>query len=162
MSTRNTLVSLAAGRHRTVTASSAAIPDLLGVPQLEFVRLSGHEALSELFTYEVDLRAVSPAAEQCLAESDPDEMIGCEMTVTIELDGMGTGLLGGVGAGHREITGVITGIEHVGGAAENRLYRFTLRPWLWLATQTSDFKAFQKKTVIEILDEVLEIGRAHV
>ncbi len=155
MSTRDTLVSLAAGRHRTVTASSVAIPDLLGVPQLEFVRLSGHEALSELFTYEVDLRAVSPAAEQFLAESDPDEMIGREMTITIELDGMGTGLLGGVRAGNREITGVITAIEHVGGVAENRLCRFTLRPWLWLATQTSDFKAFQKKTVIEILDEVL-------
>ncbi|EON17599.1 hypothetical protein C265_21974, partial [Cupriavidus sp. GA3-3] len=111
--------------------------------------------MSELFTYKVDLRAVSPAAEQYLAEADPDAMIGREMTVTIELDGMGTGLLGGVGAGHREITGVISDIEHVGGVAENRLYRFTLRPWLWLATQTSDFKPFQKKTVIEILDEVL-------
>ena len=155
MSMPNRLLNLVAGRDRTVTVSSAAIPDLLGVPQMEFVRLSGHEALSELFSYTVDLRAVSPAAEQFLAESDPDEMIGREMTITIELDGMGTGLLGGVGAGHREITGVIADIEHVGGVAENRLYRFTLRPWLWLATQTSDFKSFQKKTVIEILDEVL-------
>ncbi|MES2011202.1 MAG: type VI secretion system tip protein TssI/VgrG [Pseudomonadota bacterium] len=144
-----------ARRRRTVSVSSAAIPDLLGQPQLEFVRLSGHEGLSELFTYKVDLRAVSPAAEQFLAEADPDDMIGREMTVTIELDGMGTGLQGGIGAGQREITGVISEIEQVGGAAENRLYRFTLRPWLWLATQTSDFKPFQKKTVIEILDEVL-------
>ncbi|MGH8783500.1 MAG: type VI secretion system Vgr family protein [Cupriavidus necator] len=155
MSALNNLKNLAVGRNRTVSVSSAAIPDLLGQPQLEFVRLSGHEGLSELFTYKVDLRAVSPAAEQYLAEADPDAMIGREMTVTIQLDGMGTGLLGGVGAGHREITGVISDIEHVGGVAENRLYRFTLRPWLWLATQTSDFKPFQKKTVIEILDEVL-------
>jgi type VI secretion system secreted protein VgrG len=155
MSMPNRLLNLVAGRDRTVTVSSAAIPDLLGVPQMEFVRLSGREALSELFSYTVDLRAVSPAAEQFLAESDPDEMVGREMTITFELDGMGTGLLGGVGAGHREITGIITDIEHVGGVAENRLYRLTLRPWLWLATQTSDFKSFQKKTVIEILDEVL-------
>ncbi|MGO4156937.1 type VI secretion system Vgr family protein [Cupriavidus sp. YAF13] len=155
MRTRNDVENLIARRRRTVSVSSAAIPDLLGQPQLEFVRLSGHEGLSELFTYKVDLRPVSPAAEQFLAEADPDDMIGREMTVTIELDGMGTGLLGGIGAGHREITGVISEIEQVGGAAENRLYRFTLRPWLWLATQTSDFKPFQKKTVIEILDEVL-------
>ncbi|CAM3208478.1 type VI secretion system Vgr family protein [Cupriavidus taiwanensis] len=155
MSALNNLKNLAVGRNRTVSVSSAAIPDLLGQPQLEFVRISGHEGLSELFTYKVDLRAVSPAAEQYLAETDPDAMIGREMTVTIELDGMGTGLLGGVGPGHREITGVISDIEHVGGVAENRMYRFTLRPWLWLATQTSDFKPFQKKTVIEILDEVL-------
>lgn len=155
MSTQKILTNLASGRHQTVSVSSAAIPDLLGQPQLEFVRLSGHEALSALFSYKVDLRAISPAAEQFLAEADPDEMIGREMTITIELDGMGTGLQGGVGAGGREITGLITEIEHVGGVAENRLYRFTLRPWLWLATQTSDFKSFQKKTVIEILDEVL-------
>ncbi|SOY53467.1 type VI secretion system Vgr family protein [Cupriavidus taiwanensis] len=143
------------GRHRTVSVASAAIPDLLGQPQLEFVRLSGHEGLSELFTYKVDLRAVSPAAEQYLAEADPDAMIGREMTVTIELDGIGTGLAGGVGAGQREITGVISDLEQVGGVAENRVYRFTLRPWLWLATLTSDFKPFQRKTVIEIVDEVL-------
>jgi len=155
MNTSNNAVNRMPGRRQTVSVSSAAIPDLLGQPQLEFVRLSGHEGLSELFTYQVDLRAVSPAAEQYLAEADPDGMIGCEMTVTIELDGMGTGLLGGVGAGQREITGVISDIEQVGGAAENRLYRFTLRPWLWLATQTSDFKPFQRKTVIEIMDEVL-------
>ncbi|WP_066742144.1 type VI secretion system Vgr family protein [Cupriavidus sp. D384] len=155
MSALNNLASPAGGRPRTVSVSSAAIPDLLGQPQLEFVRLSGHEALSELFTYKVELRAVSPAAEQFLAEADPDEMIGREMTITIELDGMGTGLPGGIGAGHREITGVIAEVEYVGGVADNRLYRFTLRPWLWLATRTSDFKSFQKKTVIEILDEVL-------
>uniref|UniRef100_UPI000B144F7B contractile injection system protein, VgrG/Pvc8 family n=1 Tax=Cupriavidus necator TaxID=106590 RepID=UPI000B144F7B len=110
MSALNNLKNLAVGRNRTVSVSSAAIPDLLGQPQLEFVKLSGHEGLSELFTYKVDLRAVSPAAEQYLAEADPDAMIGREMTVTIELDGMGTGLLGGVGAGHREITGVISDI----------------------------------------------------
>lgn len=155
MSTLNTLANFAAGRRRTVSVSSAAIPKLLGQPQLEFVRLSGHEGLSELFAYKVDLRPVSAAAAQFFAEADPDEMIGREMTVTIELDGMGTGLLGGVGTGARELTGIISDIEHVGGVAENRLYRFTLRPWLWLATQTSDFKSFQKKTVIEILDEVL-------
>jgi hypothetical protein len=44
------------GSHRTVRATGSAIPDLLGTPQLEFVRVSGREALSELFTYTVDRR----------------------------------------------------------------------------------------------------------
>jgi type VI secretion system secreted protein VgrG len=143
------------GSHRTVKATSSAIPDLLGQPQLEFVRVSGREALSELFTYTVDLRPVSLAADQSMLESDLDAAIGHEMTLSIELDGMGTGLVGGVGAGTREITGLITAVELTGGIDNNRLYRYTLRPWLWLATQTSDYKAFQNKTVIDILDEVL-------
>ncbi|XYI43477.1 hypothetical protein CMPELA_03295 [Cupriavidus necator] len=35
MSALNNLKSLAVGRNRTVSVSSAAIPDLLGQPQLE-------------------------------------------------------------------------------------------------------------------------------
>ncbi|WP_324843901.1 contractile injection system protein, VgrG/Pvc8 family, partial [Ralstonia mannitolilytica] len=116
------------GPHRTVKATSAAIPELLGVPQLEFVRVSGREALSELFTYTVDLRPVSMAAAQAMLESDLDDAIGLEMTLSIELDGIGTGLLGGIGAGERHITGLITGAEVIGGISDNRLYRFTLRP----------------------------------
>ncbi|WP_201520644.1 phage late control D family protein, partial [Klebsiella oxytoca] len=46
-------------------------------------------------------------------------------------------------------------IELIGGVDDNRRYRYTLRPWLWLATRTSDYKAFQNRTVIDILDEVL-------
>lgn len=143
------------GSHRTVKATSAAIPELLGTPQLEFVRVSGRESLSELFTYKVDLRPVSVGAAQTMLETDLDDAIGLEMTLTIELDGTGTGLTGGVGAGERQITGIISGVEQIGGVADNRLYRYTLRPWLWLATQTADYKSFQNKSVINILDEVL-------
>ncbi|WP_296225552.1 type VI secretion system Vgr family protein [Ralstonia sp. UBA689] len=148
-------VSNLGGSSRTVKATSEAIPALLGQPQLEFVRVSGREALSELFTYTVDLRAVSPAAEQAMLEADLDAAIGQEMTLTIELDGMGTDLLGGIGAGERQITGIISSVEQIGGISDNRLYRYTLRPWLWLATRTADHRPFQNRTVIEILDEVL-------
>jgi len=143
------------GSHRTVKAKSSAIPELLGAPQLEFVRVTGREALSELFTYTVDLRPVSLAADQSMLESDLDAAIGQAMTLSIELDGMGDGVLGGIGAGERQITGLITAVELIGGVDNNRLYRYTLRPWLWLATQTSDYKPFQNKSVIDILDEVL-------
>ena len=146
---------LGLGSHRTVKATSEAIPQLLGEAQLEFVRVSGREGLSELFTYTVDLRPVSPTAAQSMLEADLDDAIGQEMTLTIELDGMGTGLLGSVGAGSREITGIISRVEQIGGVSDNHHYRYALRPWLWLATQTADYKAFQNKTVIEILDEVL-------
>lgn len=146
---------LGIGSQRTVKVTSAAIPQLLGESQLEFVRVSGREGLSELFTYTVDVRPVNVVAAQTMLEADLDDAIGLEMTLSIELDGIGTGLLCGVGAGVREITGIISAVEQIGGVSDNRFYRFTLRPWLWLATQTSDYKAFQNKTVIEILDEVL-------
>jgi type VI secretion system secreted protein VgrG len=146
---------LGIGSYRTVKVTSVAIPQLLGESQLEFIRVTGSEGLSELFTYTVDLRPVSIVAAQTMLEADLDDAIGQEMTLTIELDGIGTGLLGGVGAGVREITGIISSVEQIGGVSDNRLYRFTLRPWLWLATQTADYKAFQNKTVIDILDEVL-------
>ncbi len=156
MSRPNPASAIALRRSATVSVASAAIPDLLGVPQLEFVRVCGKEALSELFTYDVYLRAVSSAAEQALAEADPDAMLGLEMTVSIQLEGRGTGLAGGMGAGHREITGVIAEVEQIERADDRRLYRFTLRPWLWLGTLNQDWKPFQNKTVLDILDDVFE------
>ncbi|MBR7552304.1 hypothetical protein KC220_27555, partial [Mycobacterium tuberculosis] len=65
-----------------------------------------------------------------MLESDLDAAIGQAMTLSIELDGMGDGVLGGIGAGERQITGLITAVELIGGVDNNRLYRYTLRPWL--------------------------------
>jgi type VI secretion system secreted protein VgrG len=40
---------------------------------------------------------------------------------------------------------------------ENRrgVYEIVLRPWLILATRTSDYKIFQNRTPLEIIEEVL-------
>ncbi|WP_043229243.1 phage late control D family protein, partial [Burkholderia glumae] len=55
----------------------------------------------------------------------------------------------------REITGLVTKSEFVRREGRFNVYRVTLKPWLWLATLTTDYRIFQDKTVIEILDTIL-------
>jgi type VI secretion system secreted protein VgrG len=43
----------------------------------------------------------------------------------------------------------------VGRGRRHVQYKLTLRPWLHLATLTTDCKIFQNKTVVQILDELL-------
>ncbi|MDR3381318.1 type VI secretion system Vgr family protein, partial [Cupriavidus basilensis] len=142
---------------RTVTLRGDGLPQILGQVALTVARVQGTEGLNSLFTYTVDAKTLDaqhrlsgPAANLDLAA-----MQGKELTLELELDGTGTGLAGHLGAGTREITGIVTRVE--GPMAEGRhfVYRLTLRPWLFLATLTSDFKIFQQKTVVEILQNLL-------
>ncbi|MGV2289142.1 type VI secretion system tip protein TssI/VgrG [Trinickia sp. YCB016] len=145
---------------RTVTVASEAMPRLLGLPALRFLSMNGTEKLGDLDKHYYNLELRTPddyqVALSVSANLDLKALLGKEMTVAIELDGMGTGSLGGVGAGTREISGIVT--EAAFARTENRynVYEIQLRPWLWLATLTTDYKVFQDKTVIDIIDEVLK------
>lgn len=130
---------------RTVTVTGPALPRLAGMPLLAFGRLSGGEAISELFNYSIELRPASRAARFGMDAGRLDAMIGSELTVRIELDGDGA----------REISGIVAAVEQTDAAAGETRYHVTLRPWLWLATRRSDCKGFQEQSVIDILDEVL-------
>lgn len=141
----------------TVTVSGEGLPELLGQPLLVFSRLSGTEGINSLFEYELEL--TTPDDRNALygpaGNLDMQGMQGKELTVSIALDGSGTGLAGGFGEGTREITGLVT---HICGPFYEHpriRYRLTLRPWLWLATLTSDIRVFQNKNVLEIVEEVL-------
>ena len=48
------------------------------------------------------------------------------------------------------------GGEVVGHEGRSVTYELRIEPWLKLLTHTSDYKAFQNKTVVDILDEVLD------
>ncbi|WP_439687626.1 type VI secretion system Vgr family protein [Cupriavidus oxalaticus] len=142
---------------RTVTLRGERLPQILGQVALTVSRVQGTEGLNSLFTYTVEVktpdelhRRPGPAANLDLAA-----MQGKELTLEIELDGAGTGLAGHLGAGVREITGIVTQVEGPRPDERHYVYRLTLRPWLFLATLTSDFKVFQQKTVVEILQDLL-------
>jgi len=149
---------------RTLKVQSPAIPMFLGAPALEPVRLSGHEGLNGLFEYELLLKtpdALNLGASQA-ADFDLDGFIGREISCSIELDGSGQFVLGavgaavdGVGAGTREINAFITDAQLWGEEGRHIQYRLTLRPWLHLATLSTDVKIFQNKTIVDILDELL-------
>lgn len=89
------------------------------------------------------------------ANMDLKAFVGQECTVAIALEGKGSGAAGGIGAGVREISGIVTGARVVRPEGRSVLYALTLRPWLWLATRTTDYKIFQNKSVTDILDAVL-------
>ncbi|ECG6088606.1 type VI secretion system tip protein VgrG [Salmonella enterica subsp. enterica serovar Blukwa] len=131
------------GAHN-VTVSGSAVPP----GALLFASLDGGETLSELFSYVVQLKTpdtlnlgyVSPAANLPLKP-----MVGKDLCVNIELDG----------GGKRHISGLVTAARVVGHEGRSVTYELHMEPWLKLLTHTSDYKAFQNKTVVDILDEVL-------
>ncbi len=142
---------------RTVTVSGDGLPELLGQPLLVFSRLSGTEGINSLFEYELELK--TPDDRNVLygpeGDFDLEAMQGKELTVSIELDGSGSGLDGGLGRGKREITGIVTDVRGPYHENERIRYRLTLRPWFWLGTLTSTFKRFQNMNVLEIVEAVL-------
>ncbi|HFY7061649.1 TPA: type VI secretion system Vgr family protein [Salmonella enterica subsp. enterica serovar Typhimurium] len=131
------------GAHN-VTVSGSAVPP----GALLFASLDGGETLSELFSYVVQLKTpdtlnlgyVSPAANLPLKP-----MVGKDLCVKIELDG----------GGKRHISGLVTAARVVGHEGRSVTYELRMEPWVKLLTHTSDYKAFQNKTVVDILDEVL-------
>lgn len=149
---------------RTLSASSTAIPEIMGQPALVPVKLSGTEGLNGLFEYHLDLK--TPDGLNLIpshaANFKLNDFIGRELTVKIELEGNGSfisGVAGGSsinsGAGTREITGLITDAALLGESGRFVHYQLTLRPWLYLATENSDCRIYQDKTVVEILDALL-------
>ncbi|EDI7685161.1 type VI secretion system tip protein VgrG [Salmonella enterica] len=142
----STIVSAVAGGPgaHNVTVSGSAVPP----GALLFASLDGGETLSELFSYVVQLKApdtlnlgyVSPAANLPLKP-----MVGKDLCVNIELDG----------GGKRHISGLVTAARVVGHEGRSVTYELRMEPWVKLLTHTSDYKAFQNKTVVDILDEVL-------
>ncbi|WP_080207030.1 type VI secretion system Vgr family protein [Salmonella enterica] len=131
------------GAHN-VTVSGSAVPP----GALLFASLDGGETLSELFSYVVQLKTpdtlnlgyVSPAANLPLKP-----MVGKDLCVNIELDG----------GGKRHSSGLVTAARVVGHEGRSVTYELRMEPWVKLLTHTSDYKAFQNKTVVDILDEVL-------
>lgn len=142
---------------RTMKLSSPAMPSLLGEPALVISRLEGTEAFSKLYTYEV--KAKTPANPlipwQQASNVDLKSLIGKEMTVEIELDGNGLDDIISIGKAVREISGMVQQARYIGRDGNQALYEIWLRPWLHLAELTADFKIFQQKSVVDIIDEVL-------
>lgn len=131
------------GAHN-VTVSGSAVPP----GALLFAGLNGSEALGSLFTYIVQLKTpdtmnqgyISPAANLPLKP-----MVGKDLCVNIELDG----------GAKRHISGLVTAARIVGHEGRSVTYELRIEPWVKLLTHTSDYKAFQNKSVVDILDEVL-------
>lgn len=110
----------------------------LGSDVLLFAGLSGTEALSSLFSYELELFSEAD-------DIDPGALLGKPMLVSYAH---------ARDAEPRLIQGFVTAFSQVG--YQNRLHRYraTLRPWFWFLTRTADCRIFQEKSVPEIFEAV--------
>jgi type VI secretion system secreted protein VgrG len=142
---------------RTVTVSGPALPEIFGQSPLTFVRMEGSEEVCGLFEYEIELKTPDKAHNFHGPEGNLDlrKMNGAELTVHIELDGMGTGLAGRIGAGTREINGIVDRARYLRAEGRHFVYGLTLRPWLWIASQNRNSRIFEDRTDIEVIEEVL-------
>ncbi len=149
---------------RALTVKSPAIPIVAGLPALVPLKLEGSEGVNALFEYRLTLQ--TPDALNFMAGAgsnfDLDAFVGLELTCCIELEGHGLfvpGMPGGAaanqGAGVREISGLIVEARFIGEDSRHALYELTLRPWLHLATLSTDCKVFQNQTPVEVIEAVL-------
>ncbi len=140
---------------RTISIHSAAMPTLLGEAALVISHLQGEENLSELYSY--TLTAVTPDNDaiswQAASGINIKSFIGKQVTIILQLDDHRP-------AGHsssdvREISGIVQQVRYVGRDENQAIYQMILRPWLYLAELTSDFRIFQDKSVTDIIDQIL-------
>lgn len=108
--------------------------------RLKFRSLEGTEKLSELFHYTVDL-----LSDRC--DLDLEQLLGTRLDISVEIE-----------QGKRYFQGLITDAQFVESVAltdRAYVYRFVVRPWLWLASQNIDNRIFQELSVPAIIDKVL-------
>lgn len=109
--------------------------------KLLFRSLSGNEAISSLYEFKL----------QFVCEDigfDAHSLIGEEITLTVDIE-----------AKQRYLSGLVTAIKRIGQETITERYfifEATIRPWLWLATQTNHYKIHQKKNIPQVIRETLE------
>lgn len=130
--------SAASAANHTVRVRIAGAP-----PGILFRAMQGHEQLSQLFEFQVDVLYDGMGL-------DLRSLLGKSLTLEIDTDELG---------GTRYLNGQITRFMLAGKETSTQryyLYRATVRPWLWSASRREDFRIFQEKSVPDIVEEVLK------
>ena len=116
-----------------------AIDTPLGSDVLLLRGVSGQEAISRLFSFELDLLSTDP-------EIKFDQIIGQSVTIRVRL----------TGDQERFFHGIISRFMQTGSDAGLANYRATMVPKLWLLTRTADCRIFQNKTIPDIIQSVMK------
>lgn len=111
----------------------------LGEDALLLQGFTGHEGISQLFTFDLHI----------LREGIPifhEDLVGANVTVQLILRGDET----------RYVNGYISRLSTSAGAPGIFHYQAELVPWLWFLTQTADCRIFQEKTVPDIIEQIFK------
>jgi type VI secretion system secreted protein VgrG len=115
------------------------VPSALDPDSLAFRSMVGVDSLGRCFEYEIEVTS----AQLDVASAD---VLGKSATVHLDTTDGGT----------RHFNGVITAFDYVGPHGDISKYRFVVRPWLWLLTQSAGCRIFQNKNVIDIITAVFQ------
>lgn len=110
---------------------------LLGKDFFVLTSFSADEGLSRLFEYSVE-------ALSDVENADIKALLGEKASVRLTT----------YGGGERHFNGIVTDTQWIGVRDDRFLYRFTLRPWLWLLSRQSDCRLFHNKTVTDIIEQL--------
>lgn len=111
----------------------------LGKDVLLMQALTGHEAISALFSFQLDLLSEKPFVP-------PDAIIGQPVSMTVELrDGT-----------QRFFHGIVKTFGYRTRDARFSYYHAEVVPWLWLLTNTANCRIFQDMTAPEIIKKVFQ------
>jgi type VI secretion system secreted protein VgrG len=152
---------------RVLELSGAALPKWRDENLFTVSRVHGTEKISRLYSYTVEVATLDDRSlhvSEAKKLVDVDQLVGKQVTIRIALSGNGTwaaGQVGGsgsenIGAGVREITGLIVSAQAVGADDRRAFYRLQVRPWLHLATLNRDSRLFLNASVRDISEAVLK------
>ena len=122
---------------RTITVSTALGDALL------FSRMEGSDEISQCFRYELGLVSKD-------INLKADDILGTPVTITVRTD-----------SGKRHFHGIVDEFAFREYHEDYAHFRAVVRPWLWFLNYRSDNRIFQKKSVVEIVEEVFK-PHAHV
>lgn len=105
--------------------------------QFSLIHFEATEALGELFTFQIEAASKTEDADLQSIMSEK-----CAIRFTLK------------DRSQRVLNGTLVDAQWLGPQDDLYLYRFTLRPWLWLLSQRADCRIFKNKTAIEIIKSI--------
>ncbi len=124
-------------KHAKQGARELSVSTPLGDDVLLLRSFSGHESLSHLFEYELEMLSTDDAI-------DPTAIVGHR--ITFEMNPTGNA--------PRYFNGFVNRFRYVGQTDLSTTYRATVVPWTWFLTQTTDCRIFQNKSVPQIIEQI--------
>ena len=114
----------------------------LGEDKLLLAGFSGHEAISRLFSFHLDLLA--DKTDPAFKEIEFSDIIGKSVTITINQSDDTP----------RYFNGLVSRFSQSGGDTTFQRYQMEVVPWTWMLTRYADCKIFHNKTVGDIIQQV--------
>lgn len=119
---------------RTASFSTPA-----GKDEFTLIKFEATEALSELFTYNIEATSKTENADLQSIMSEK-----CSIKFTLK------------NKSERVLNGTLVDAQWLGQQDDLHIYRFTLKPWLWLLSQRADCRIFKNKTALDIIKEIFK------